>query len=230
MLNASSLPSMVLSLSVHLSRSWHSYHSFHSSIYPRCVSARVQVLEASWDQSVSFAVHFHSSAYFNALFSLCLDCAGPQHRPPALALPSLLCACSACLLSTLSPCTSPRVLGSRSLAVCSWVLGSHSLAVFLSFHHNFNCSFVSVVASELSTAPPWTRAPSRSHWYCFHSWSLPPSRSLFFTPSRACAAAPLRQQRSNLVNQSVARFYLLVSQVVLGTVSGHSSLSSLRCH
>ena len=32
-----------------------------------------------------------------------------------------------------------------------------------------------------------------------------------------CSSA-LRQQRSNLVNQSVARFYLLVSEVVLGTV------------
>ena len=46
-----------------------------------------------------------------------------------------LCASSACRMSTVSPCTYLRVLGSRSLAVCSRVLGSHSLAVFLSFHH-----------------------------------------------------------------------------------------------
>ena len=59
-----------------------------------------------------------------------------------------LCTSSACRMSTLSPCTfllsprvlgsrslavSPRVLGSRSLAVSSRVLGSHSLAVFLSW-------------------------------------------------------------------------------------------------
>ena len=45
-----------------------------------------------------------------------------------------LCASSACRMSTLSPCTSlssSRVLGSRSLSVCSRVLGSRSLAVFL---------------------------------------------------------------------------------------------------
>ena len=57
----------------------------------------------------------------------------------------------------------------------------------------------------------------------FSSWSLPPSHSLFCAPSRALAQASLdavdfRQQRSNFVNRSVARFYLLVSQVVLGTV------------
>ena len=63
-----------------------------------------------------------------------------------------------CLCCRHSPSTSPRVLRSRSLAVfLSWVLGSHSLAVL--FSSSFNCSFVSVVANELSSAPPWTRAP-----------------------------------------------------------------------
>ena len=40
-------------------------------------------------------------------------------------------------------------------------------------------------------------------------------------------SSTLRQQRSNLVNQSVARFYLLISEVVLGTVSGQSLKFSL---
>ena len=49
------------------------------------------------------------------------------------ALDLFLCASSACRMSTLSPCTSlssSRFLGSRSLAVCSRVLGSRSLSCF----------------------------------------------------------------------------------------------------
>ena len=42
-------------------------------------------------------------------------------------------------------------------------------------------------------------------------------------------SSTFRQQRSNLVSQSVTRFYLLVSEVVLGTVSGQSLKSSLVC-
>ena len=42
-----------------------------------------------------------------------------------------------------------------------------------------------------------------------------------------CSA--LRQQRSNFVNQSVTRFYLLVSEEVVGTVSGQSLKFSLVC-
>ena len=82
--------------------------------------------------------------------------------------------------------STPRVLGSHSLAVFllgSWVpfpgcfpfLGAWVPfpgcfpfwgswvpfpGCFLFFSSSFNCSFVSVVANELSTAPPWIRAPS----------------------------------------------------------------------
>ena len=92
-------------------------------------------------------------------------------------------------LSPCTSLSSSRVLGSRSLAgffIGSW---ARSLAVFLSIHHlstdqsqclrspryrsscravlpavplfsSFNCSFVSVVANEPSTAISSTRAPS----------------------------------------------------------------------
>ena len=48
--------------------------------------------------------------------------------------------------------------------------------------------------------------------------------SFSLEPFPLVAVAFFRQQRSNFVNRSVARFYLLVSQEVLGTVSGGSSL------
>ena len=52
-------------------------------------------------------------------------------------------------------------------------LGSHSLAVFLSLTH------LSTVHSSRSSLES-CQFFSRSHWYCFLSWSLPPSHSLFF--------------------------------------------------
>ena len=56
-----------------LSPSWHSSHSFHSSLHPRCVTAWVCVLEVSLGQSITFAIHFIDNMF---LFSLCLGLAG----------------------------------------------------------------------------------------------------------------------------------------------------------
>ena len=89
-----------------------------------------------------------------SLFSLCLGCAWLKHRPPALARQSVVLVpvrkfCMSvvdtltlqlCFLSTgsgvpIPGCLFTGFLGPDAWLFPSWVLGSHSLAVLLSFHH-----------------------------------------------------------------------------------------------
>ena len=62
---------------------------------------------------------------------------------------------------------------------------------FLFYSSSSNSAFVSVVANELSPAPPWIRSPSSLVLTdtVFLSWSLSPFHSLFFVSSRTFAAA-----------------------------------------
>ena len=89
-----------------------------------------------------------------SLFSLCLGCAWLKHRPPALARPSVVLVpvrkfCMS-VVDTLTlhfsffstgsgvpipGCLFTGFLGPDAWMFSSWVLGSHSLAVFLSYHH-----------------------------------------------------------------------------------------------
>ena len=110
-------------------------------------------------------------------FSLPVDSSLPQRARTSSSRPRTA------KVPTRAVFSSPRFLGSRSLAVCSWVPGSHSLSVFFLgswvplpgcyvflgsrvpfrgcflFFSLFKCSFVSAVANELSSVL-WTRASS----------------------------------------------------------------------
>ena len=104
----------------------------------------------------------------------------------------------------------PRVLRSQSLSVCSGVLGSRFLAVF------FMGSWVPIPDSFffcfhyllIDRTRPRTRAPSSLvpigtiSSVVFATFSLS-----VLTSSKSFAVAFFRQQHSNFVNRSVARFY-----------------------